>query len=96
MVSCEFCEIGLTSKCNRQMCANVSKKCICFVYIQIKLVVIEKKLIYCKYSSRFIATKTIITQILFIGLLIKFVWIIVLTSHVLREMFVLGIGSHLS
>ena len=78
------------------MCKCFQKMDICFVYMQIKLIVIEKKLIYCKYSSRFIPTKTIITQILFIGLLIKFVWIIVLASHVLREMFVLGIGSHLS
>ena len=38
----------------------------------------------------------IITQILFTGNLIKFIWIIVLALLVQQEMFALGLGSHLS
>ena len=65
-----------------------------FVYMQIKLVDIEKKLIYYKFCSRFIIRLKIknITQILFI----KFIWIIVIASQVRQEMFMLDVGSDLS
>ena len=43
-----------------------------------------------------IEDQKIITQILFIGNLIKFIWIIVLALPVQQEMFALGLGSHLS
>ena len=87
---------------------NTKRKCvqmfpkkvyICFVNIQIKLVVIGKEFIYCKTCSRSIVwlkVKKIITQILFLGHLIKFILIIVPTSQVQKERFILGLGSHLS
>ena len=56
----------------------------------------NKKLMYYKCSSRFImGLKIKNTQIVFIGHLIKFIWIIVLGSQVRHEMLVLGLDSHL-
>ena len=72
LVSCQFSKIGLTWKYQKQMLANVSYESVCFVFIQIKLIV--EKFIYYKCCSRFkmsLRIKNIITQILFIAHLIN-------------------------
>ena len=78
--------------------ANVCKCCLrkCIYFLCILKSNNKQKLIYYKCCSRFmmwLKTKNIIAQILFIGNLIKFIWIVVLGLQARQEIFALGIRS---
>ena len=75
-VSCECCGIGLTSNYKRQTCANVSSESVYMLCVYLNQTCCNsKKLIYYKCYGHFMISlkiKNIITQILFVGHLIKF------------------------
>ena len=88
-------------------CQNTKSKCmqmyskrmyICFLYYKSNLLIEEKKYLLQMLQLFYdmLKIKKVITRILSIGHLIRFIWIIVLAFQVWQEMFVLGLGSHLS
>ena len=79
VVSYEFSEIGLRLKYMRQMCAIVSWESVYMFCVYLNQIIINENLFTTNAGGSFIIclkNKNIITQILSIRYLIKFIWII--------------------